>query len=154
MTTERRTLQYTSLDNVIPDVERLMLGHLTVGNWSLAEICRHLAGTIRLAVDTPATTRHDPALQFPQEKIDQVFESGKLPEGLPRPAAASSTLPEPINVQDAANLLRDAIAYYAASPGPASGHRFLGPLSKDQWDRLQRIHCAHHLSFAIPSQAE
>ena len=45
---------------------------------------------------------------------------------------------------------RQAIAHYKASPGPVIQHLFFGPLSKAEWDRLQLIHCAHHLSFAIP----
>lgn len=149
MTPERRTLQYDSLDDVMPDVERLLRGHTTVGRWSLAEICLHLSKTIRLAVDMPASTQHDLALKFPQEKIDEVFETGLLPVGLPRPAAVAE--PEVIGEREAAVRLREAIAYYSASTGPVAGHRYLGPLTKDQWDRLQRIHCAHHLSFAVPT---
>ena len=43
MTPGRRTLRYESLDEVMPDVERLLEGHTTVGNWTLAQICRALA---------------------------------------------------------------------------------------------------------------
>ena len=46
--------------------------------------------------------------------------------------------------------LRAAIAHYRASPGPVIPHRIFGPLTKDEWDRLQLIHLAHHLSFAVP----
>ena len=31
----RRTLSYESIDEIMPDVERLLAGHTTVGNWSL-----------------------------------------------------------------------------------------------------------------------
>lgn len=150
MNPDRRTLEFQSLDEVMPEVERLMRGHRTVGAWPLSEICKHLAGTIRLAVDAPATTQHDPSLRFPQEKIDEVFNTGRLPQDLPRPTTTTSMLP-PLSENEAAELLRSAIAYYQASPGPVVGHRFLGPLSKEQWNRLQLIHCAHHLSFAIPT---
>lgn len=34
MTPGRRSLRYGSLDEVKPDVERLLAGHTTVGNWS------------------------------------------------------------------------------------------------------------------------
>jgi len=47
MTPGRRTLRYESLDEVMPDVERLLEGHTTVGTWSLAQICRHLATVMR-----------------------------------------------------------------------------------------------------------
>ena len=47
MTPGRRTLRYESLDEVMADVERLLEGHTTVGHWSLAQICRHLATATR-----------------------------------------------------------------------------------------------------------
>ena len=36
MTEGRRELSFNSLDEVMPDVERLLEGHSTVGHWSLA----------------------------------------------------------------------------------------------------------------------
>ena len=47
MTPGRRTLSYGSFDEMMLDVERLLEGHTTVGNWSLAQICRHLATVMR-----------------------------------------------------------------------------------------------------------
>ena len=49
--------------------------------------------------------------------------------------------------------LREAIVHYAASPGPAIDHPFFGPLTKEEWDRAHLIHCAHHLSFAVPDES-
>ena len=49
--------------------------------------------------------------------------------------------------------LRAAIAYYKASPGPVIPHHIFGPLTKAEWDQLQLIHLAHHLSFAVPTAA-
>jgi hypothetical protein len=51
MTATRRTLRFTSLDQVVPDVERLLAGHVTVGRWSLGQICNHLELTVRLSMD-------------------------------------------------------------------------------------------------------
>ena len=47
MTPGRRSLRYQSFGEVMSDVERLLEGHDTVGNWSLAQICRHLAVVMR-----------------------------------------------------------------------------------------------------------
>lgn len=47
MNPARRTLNFTSLDQVLPDVE----GHTTVGQWSLGQVCNHLALTGRLSMD-------------------------------------------------------------------------------------------------------
>src|SRR5436305_3023412 len=85
MTQGRRTLRYDSLDEVMPEVERLLAGHTTVGNWSLAQICRHLATTARRVVDLPASTPSDPSRWVGEEQKRQVFETGLLPEQIPGP---------------------------------------------------------------------
>jgi hypothetical protein len=149
MTPGRRTLRYESLDDVMPDVARLLEGHVTVGHWSLAQICRHLATAMRRVVDLPASAADDGSLRVPEERKRQIFESGVLPEGLPGPA---ETMPsETMGEREEAEGLRAAIAYYRASPGPVIPHRFFGPLTRAEWDRLQLIHCAHHLSFVVPA---
>jgi hypothetical protein len=148
MTPGRRTVAFQSLDEVMPDVERLLEGHATVGNWSLAQIIRHVATVMRRVVDLPASTPHDPSLLVGDEKKRQVFESGMIPEGLPGPAEVMPS--ETLGEHEEAEGLRQAIAHYKASAGPVIAHRLFGPLSKAEWDRLQLIHVAHHLSFALP----
>lgn len=148
MTAQRRVLRFASFDDVMPDVERLLQGHAAVGHWSLGQIFRHLANVLRRVVDLPATTPQDPALWVTEDKKRQVLESGVLPEGLPAPAEVVPD--ETLGAAEEAEGLRRAIAYYKASSGPVVAHRFLGPLSKAEWDQIQRIHLAHHLSFAVP----
>src|SRR3954471_11810312 len=85
MTEGRRTLRFDTLDDVMPDVERLLEGHATVGHWSLAQICRHLATAMRRVVDLPASTPLDPSGWVSEEQKRQVLASGLLPEGVPGP---------------------------------------------------------------------
>jgi hypothetical protein len=151
MTPGRRTLQYESLDDVMPDVERLLEGHKTVGTWSLAQICCHLSTVMRRVVDLPASTPQDPSKWVGEDRKRQVFESRRLPEGLPGPPEIMPT--ETLGEREEAERLRQTIAYYKASAGPAIPHRIFGPLSKDEWDRIQLIHFAHHLSFAVPVES-
>ena len=78
-----------------------------------------------------------------------MLESGVLPEGIPAPPGV---VPRAVgDERDEAEGLRAAIAYYLASPGPAIMHRIFGPLTRDEWDRFELIHLAHHLSFAVPT---
>lgn len=133
----------------MPEVDRLREGHRTVGSWSLGQICQHLATVMRRVVDLPASTPVDPSQRLPEERKQQVFRTGQLPEGLPAPP---ELLPDPaVTEEDGAEALRSAIAHFNASAtGPVVPHRLFGPLSKDEWHRLQCIHCAHHLGFALP----
>ena len=151
MTQGRRTLRYGSLDEVMPDVERLLEGHTTVGHWSLAQICRHLATVMRRVVDLPASTPHDPSRWVGEERKREVLDSGMLPEGLPAPPEIVPG--ETRGDREEAEGLRQAIAHYRASPGPLIPHRIFGPLTRAEWDQLQLIHVAHHLSFAVPKEA-
>jgi hypothetical protein len=148
MTPGRRTLRYEGFDQVMPDVERLLQGHTTIGKWSLAQICRHLATATRRVVNLPASTPVDPSLRVSEDVKRQVFETGVLPEGLPGPPEIMP--PDSLDEREEAEGLRAAIAYYRDSPGPGAPHRFFGALTKEEWDRLVLIHLAHHLSFAVP----
>jgi hypothetical protein len=149
MTPGRRTLRYESFDEVMPDVERLLAGHRTVGSWSLARICNHLAAVLRRHVDLPASAVFDPGDRVSEEQKRLVFETGVLPEGI---GAPPGVVAEAVGGErEEAEGLRAAMAYYRASPGPAIPHRILGPLTREEWDRFELIHLAHHLSFAVPT---
>ncbi|MFO0959508.1 MAG: DUF1569 domain-containing protein [Isosphaeraceae bacterium] len=145
----RRTLRFESFDEVMPHVERLLSeGHVTVGRWTLAQICHHLAVVLRRHVDLPASTRFDPADRAGEEGKRRMLESGVLPDGIDAPPGAS---PDAVGSdREEAENLRAAIAYYRSSSGPAIPHRVFGPLTKEEWDRFELVHLAHHLSFAVP----
>jgi hypothetical protein len=148
MTPGRRTLRYGSLDEIMPDVERLLAGHKTVGNWSLGQICHHLAVALRSTVDPAASISHDPSQFVSAEEKRQFFESGLVEERRPMPPKLAP--PELLDDRQEADELGEAIARYMASPCLAVSHRRFGPLSRSEWDQFHCIHCAHHLSFAIP----
>jgi hypothetical protein len=149
MTPGRRPLSFDNFDQIMPDVERLLGGCSTVGNWSLALICRHLSAALRGTADLPATTPQDPSLWISEELRRQIFESGQLLEGY---AAPPAMVPEDAPCKkSAAEGLRQSIAYYRASDGPLIPHLYIGPLTKVGWDRFHLIHAAHHLSFVIPN---
>ncbi len=48
---ERRQLSFTSLDEVMPEVERLLAGCEPAGQWTLGQICRHLTTGLHLMID-------------------------------------------------------------------------------------------------------
>src|SRR5205807_271254 len=58
MRAARRSVTFASLDEVMPDVDRLLRGRKTVGNWSLGQICSHLAQAMHFTIDGfPPETR-------------------------------------------------------------------------------------------------
>ncbi len=149
MTTGRRTIRYANFDEITADVDRLLSGHITVGNWSLAQICRHLSTAMRRVTERPASTPYDTSLWMGEDQKRQFFESEMFPEAIP--TAPALLPPEALSAREEAEALRQAIALCVASPGPVSPHVLLGFLTKEEWNRFHCIHAAHHLSFAIPT---
>jgi hypothetical protein len=148
-TAARRPLAFASLDQVIPDVDRLLQGHTTVGRWSLGQICNHLTGAFVGSVEgfprkAPWLVRKavGPIILRRLLGTGRMAEGIKLPEGMrPKPG---------LDDRAEAEALRAALRLFAAHPGPPATHPFFGRMSREQWDHLHRIHCAHHLSFALP----
>lgn len=149
MTPGRRTIRFDDLDRIMPDVERLLEGYRTLGNWSVGQMCRHLASIMRASVDLPASTQFDPSMRLDDERRRAALEFGTIPEGIP----TGPPFEPPAGVEDReeAESFRAAIAYYRASPGPAIAHPLIGPLGRPDWDRMHCHHAAHHLSFAVPA---
>jgi hypothetical protein len=148
---ERRTLNFALLDEVMPDVERLLAGHSTVGQWSLGQICNHLARTISGSVDGFPTLapwlirRTVGPLAF--RGVDRL---GRLPTGV---KAAAYLIPPPgLDARAEAEALGAAIARFQALTGPAGEHPFFGRMSLARLTRAHCLHCAHHLSFARPEE--
>ena len=146
---ERRTLDFARLDDVMPDVDRLLAGHATAGNWSMGQICNHLAGTYRMSVEgfgvkAPWLLRATLGRVFKKKVLgERRMKAGiKVPERfLPKPG---------LDDRAEAEALRSSIAHYRSHPEPRAPHPFFGPMTGDEWDRLHLIHSAHHLSFAVP----
>lgn len=147
---ERRSLSFASLDEIMPDVDRLLEGHQTVGNWSLAQICNHLATAIQSSIDG-FDVRAPWFMRITLGKMmkRKVFATGKLQTGIKLP---DRVLPKPgLDARAEAEALRASLRLFASHTGPVAAHPFFGPMTHAEWCRLHEIHCAHHLSFALPS---
>jgi hypothetical protein len=144
---ERRALSFASLDDVMPEVDRLLAGHTTVGRWSLAQILYHVAAAIRLGLDAP------PGASEPTREQDVArrlfFRAGRFPEGGQVPIPLLSPPPGLDAHTEAANL-RSVLERFASATGPFPAHPRLGRLTKDEWSRFHCMHCAHHLGFTVP----
>ena len=47
----RRPLAFDSLTDVMPEVDCLLAGYDRGGNWSLGQVCQHLATSLRLTIE-------------------------------------------------------------------------------------------------------
>ena len=67
MNPNRRALQFASIDEIMPEVDRLLQGNKTVGQWTFGQICEHLATVNRALVDNPADSKPDQSLRDSDE---------------------------------------------------------------------------------------
>ena len=149
ITSGRRPLKYASMDEVMPDVDRLLLGHRTLGQWSLGQICRHLSGVVAASAEgfpglLPWLVRRTvgPRILRTMLTTEALREGVWLPEKIkPKPG---------LDARAEAETLRAAVRQFAARPDPPVEHPICGKLTRDQWDHFHRVHCAHHLSFVVP----
>jgi hypothetical protein len=156
---QRRELSFARLDDVLPEVERLLAGHTTVGNWSLGQILSHLAAVIEVSVEGGAavTSPEIAALLADEEGRRRVavfrqrlLEKGRIAEGAPIPSERLVPVAES-DAATEAQRFREAVARFCSAAGPLPNHPALGPMTRSEWERFHCVHCAHHLGFVLPA---
>jgi hypothetical protein len=155
---QRRELSFTGLDEAVLEVERLVEGHATVGNWSLGQILNHLAAVIEVSIDGGAARTPFMVGLFANEEgrgriarfRQRLLEQGQIPNGAPIPSAR---LVPPTDAAVAAEARRfsDAVNRFCSAEDPLPEHPGLGPMTRSEWERFHCVHCAHHLGFVLPS---
>lgn len=146
---QRRQLQFASFDDLVADLQHLKAGWQTVGRWSLGQICQHLQlffdGSMNgfrftmpwyYRIGAPLVLRY-------------TLKKRRMPAGVKTPA------PPPSSPQDipAVDSLLETIAAYRRQTLPLHPSPLFGDIGREKWDQLHLVHCAHHLSFAIPTVA-
>ncbi len=150
MCDRRRGLEFGGLAEVISDVRCLQDGHRTVGRWTLAQICKHLAGGINGSIDGLDLSRHRlKRFFFSRTFLRYTFRFGIPADYLVDPGIEPTIDPDP---DEAISDLSRAIDRYLSHRGPLRAHPLFGRMRREVWDRVHRVHCAHHLSFVIPEQ--
>lgn len=155
MNMKRRRLNFSSLDQVIPEVERLLRGHTTIGNWSLGQICNHLAQGIDNSIDGfPAAARPPWILQKTLGRfvLRRTLRTGVFMEGMRAPVECQPRA----GVDATAELeaLRKAVQRFLEYSGPLAEHPLSGPVKREVWERFHCIHCSHHLGFVVPEEQQ
>jgi hypothetical protein len=81
-------------------------------------------------------------------KLREILAIGKLPSGIEAPAPA---IPPADANESAIDALIATLKRFDSFTGPIAPHRIFGHLSDADARRLNLIHCAHHLSYLVPT---
>jgi len=146
----RRKLDYSSLEEVLADADRLSAGTVKVlGNWSEGQIFRHLALAFNGSIDGFTMT-------FPWyfRLMAGIFRkkllAGPMPAGFNLPSEGAKALtPPPTSTAEGLADLHAAVARLQREPHRAK-HPMFGDLNKEQWDKIHLQHAGLHMSFLVP----
>jgi hypothetical protein len=143
----RRNIQFHDFDQVAADIGDLQAkGYQRCGNWTLGQICDHLAIFMRGSVDgfswtMPWIFRVTIGRFF----LQRILRQKKMAAGVrvPKVFLPGESADDVASVESLLQLVRR----YQDHTGPMAPSPFSGELSRQEWDQLHLIHAAHHLSF-------
>lgn len=154
--TGRRTLRFSSWDEVIAETHRLSAsaraGTLkSVGNWSLAEMFDHLANLLAVATGDLRFTAPWPVRVLGRTIGRRLLLGRDLRPGMALRGAAARLLPaEGVTLDAAEARLLGLLGRVRAGERLTAPSPLLGPLTHEEWTDLQLRHFGHHYSFVRP----
>jgi hypothetical protein len=148
---ERRKLDFHNFDEVVADAERLLqTGYDKAGNWDLSQVCYHLTEWLRFTMDGFPPVPwfvHMVRWTIGGTIKRKVLRSRSMPAGGP---TLKVTISPPGDPAAAVERLRQTVERFKQYTGELHPSRMFGRMNRDEWENLNLIHCAHHLSFLIP----
>lgn len=152
----RRKLRFETFDDVIRDAEALAAAERAgtlrpLGNWTLGQALGHVASWARYPLDGYPDMAQPPwLLRMLVPLMKGRFLNKGLPAGVRIPSVPEGTFGvEQKPTDQALAELREALPRIQ-SQAPTRPNPILGPLTHDQWVKLNLRHAELHLSFFQP----
>jgi hypothetical protein len=149
----RRTLKFTTLDDIVADVEMLASAEkiTALGNWTIGEALAHLANSFNMSIDG-AQFRAPWLFRTVGPMFKNYFLTHPMKPGikLPKNAAQQLLAAPKISRDEGVAKFRSAMRRQQAIADRAPSPIF-GPMTRDEWDRLHMRHAELHLSFFVPA---
>jgi hypothetical protein len=146
----RRVLRFSSYQDILDEV-RDLAGKPTrqLGNWSLGQICEHLAKGMDMAIDG-GTFKPSLPVRLVAPFLKKRFLTRGLSPGFKLPKNAANLLPNPANAAGGLAQLEKAIARQQQIR-ERKAHPVFGPMTIEEWDQMNCRHAEMHLSFIVPA---
>lgn len=148
----RRIVVFNTLDEILLDAKSLSKQQVSqLGNWSLGQVCRHLAKGMRWSIEG-----HYLLSEYPwwHRFVGPLFKHYVLRFGLTsgyklKGEPARQLVPDPIETEVGISELEAAIRRLQTESQRMPKH-VLGRFTREQWDRYHMRHAELHLSFIVP----
>ena len=152
-----RSVEYSSLDALLEDVEGLLAnGYTAQGNWSLGQAADHVAEWMRYPMDGFPTPPFFIRMIFSLMKITgatKKMANRILTEGF-RPGMPT----DPKTVADASVSDADGVAKLKRVVEQLQNHSgsfhpspLFGPMGRAEAEKVALLHAAHHFRFLAPN---
>jgi hypothetical protein len=150
--TQRRSIEFTTLDEVRADIETLAAGsYVTVGKWSFAQILDHLGSSLNASIDGFPFKASWFVRWFVAPMIKNSILTNQMKPGFKLPKKFSSYLPtEECTMDEALPKVLAAIKRFDDEL-PVADHPFFGKMASEEWMNLHMRHAELHMSFVVPT---
>jgi hypothetical protein len=149
----RRELNFKCLRCLAKDLDALDAAHArgtlrTTGNWTAGEILDHCAILFECGLDGPKVVAPWFARVFGRLMRRSVLKPRTMPAGYQLPDEARALFPRPgVPYEEGMARLRAALARIERGERMTHPSGFLGPMTHDEWVRLNLNHTQLHLGF-------
>jgi hypothetical protein len=145
----RRALRFSSYQEMIDCARGLSeVPTRQLGNWSLGQICQHLAVAIDASIDG-APFKPAMWLRVFGPLVKKRYLTRPMHSGFQLPANATALIPGETSTADGIAALEKSIGRLAET-SVRKPHAVFGKLTRDEWDQLQLRHAEMHLGFIVP----
>lgn len=150
---EQRHLKYSSIDDLIADLQQLQKGYRQLGNWTLPHAAWHLSLALRSLQPLPAGAASTPEqVKAKQERLDYLLAGNEMGAGRPVPPGLDPLKDFPADADATAvdNFITGLKKLAVATQPTVMFGRF-GLVTIDEFRRFILLHTAHHLNKLIPT---
>jgi hypothetical protein len=151
---ERRRLRFDDFQAVNREVDQLLAhGYTRLSNWSLGQMCEHLAIVLERAVDGFPSMLPAPVRWIIRwVALKKILRHEQMSRSITAPKYMMPG--DAVEDRDGVERLKAAILRFQAHTGPYHPSPAFGELSNNEWRDTQLWHAEHHLSYLHPRSAK
>jgi Protein of unknown function (DUF1569) len=144
----RRELKFNSFEGALAELDQLEKGPVqTTGLWSFYQILIHCAESLEFCVRRyPSEAPWVIRATVGRLAFKELMKMGYFKPGMVNPRAPRKR--EEGDERSALVRLRKAILDFQVYTGPMATHPFFGKIARQDFEKYQLMHLAHHLGHA------